>query len=65
MERVPWRTISGDELQNTNEETDECALDAPILRSEFYGSLRDLKNKKASEIDEIPGELQQNASESI
>lgn len=44
---------------------DECSYDAPILRSEFYVSLRDLKNKKAPGINEIPGELRQNASESI
>lgn len=30
---------------------------APILKSEFKASYRDLKNKKAPRIDETPGEL--------
>jgi len=55
----------GDELLDINEEIDEYSYGAPLLRSEFNASLRDLKNKKAPGIDKIPGELLQNASESI
>ncbi|XP_050431417.1 uncharacterized protein LOC126839986 [Adelges cooleyi] len=55
----------GNELQDINEETNECSYGAPLLRSEFNASLRDFKNKKAPGIDEIPGELPQNAKKSI